>query len=101
MSCPILDVPFRRLLCGLSTTLALAACGTVPVAERALLDPPPANLTQLCPPPAQFRETEPVLMGMMAEADAELAFLYHECAARQHALVRWIAEAVKRLKRND
>ena len=64
-----------------------------------MLDPPPANLMVRCPAPDLLSETKPLLMGDMAEADVELAFLYHTCAARQHALVKWVEEAVKRLRR--
>ena len=38
-------------------------------------------------------------MGAMAESDIELAFQYHECALRQHGLVDWVNEAVKKLER--
>lgn len=87
-----------RTLIALSL-LALSACSTTPVAPRVLLDPPPANVLEPCPPPELLQEARPVLMGEMAEADVDLAFLYHACAARQHALARWVREAVQRLQR--
>lgn len=38
-------------------------------------------------------------MGDMADADIALAFLYRECALRQHRLIDWVNGAVERLKR--
>lgn len=81
------------------TLSLLCGCSTPPVADRTLLDPPPANLLVRCPPPEQLQESKPLLTGEMAEADVDLAYLYHECAARQQALVRWVGEAVERLRR--
>lgn len=78
---------------------ALFGCSTTLVAEKTLLDPPPANLLVLCPAPEQIDEATPLLMGAMAQADVDLATQYHVCALRQHALVRWVNGAVEKLKR--
>jgi len=84
---------FCRTLIAL-TLSALSACSTVPAEVLPGLDLPPANLLVLCPPPAQL-DDRPYLTGEFADADAALAFQYHDCAQRQHRLVEWVREAVK------
>ncbi len=62
------------------------------------MDLPPANLLVLCLPPDQL-DDRTYLMGEFAEADSELAFLYHACAQRQHRLVEWVRKAVETIER--
>ncbi len=48
--------------------------------------PPPADLTQPCPPvPAG----DPKNLGELLQADVELIALYHQCRARHQALSDW------------
>lgn len=79
-----------RTLTALSLLL-LSACSTAPEVTPTL-DPAPANLRAQCPPPPRL-PNRPLLVGELAEADAELAGLYRECAARHRGLVDW-AEGV-------
>lgn len=73
----------------------LSACSTGPEA-RPPVDPAPANLRAMCPPAAQL-PNRPLLVGELAEADAELAGLYRECRLRHQGLVDW-AEGMSRRK---
>lgn len=71
--------------------LSLAACAPI----RPAVEPPPANLTIRCLPPALLPEK--ANMGDLLLADIELAGQYRECARRHDGLVDW-AEGVTKPK---
>ena len=60
------------------------------------MDPPPANLTAPCDPPARLQTQKPLLLGDLVEADAELAAAYLECLKRYDGLREWAKGVTKR-----
>ena len=73
----------------------LWSCSTVPVVISTV-DPPPANLTAPCDPPARLATAKPLLLGDLVEADAELAIAYRECLERYNGLRDWASGVTKR-----
>jgi hypothetical protein len=75
-------------LCIASALSLLAGCAssTQPVLVRPQVHP---NLTIPCPPPVRL--PNPLTLGDLVLADAELAAMYLECQAKHRALV----EAIK------
>ena len=84
-----------RILIALFPVL-LASCSSVPVASGETIDPPQANLVALCPAPPPLPAKDPLLLGDLVEADAELARQYLECARRHEGLVEWARGVTKR-----
>ena len=77
--------PYSTILIALILIL-LSGCSTVRGVTQTV-DPAPLNLRQQCPPMERVKDK--ALMGDLAEADAELAGLYKECATAHDGLIKW------------
>lgn len=79
--------PIRCSMTLIALTLtALSGCSTL-LGVSQVVDPAPPNLTQPCPEPQPVKPK--LLMGDLAELDAELAGQYRECARNHQGLIDW------------